>query len=177
MLSIEKDENPICMSRRNFLFSGGSTIALSSLPGLTVALEGEFKEYPIKKIAKLSSLEQDEQIYFRYPFEERVQCSNFLIKLGEEAGGGVGKKRDIVAFSSFCPHMGGVINGVYNAEHKVAGPCPLHLTTFDLTRHGMVVSGHATESLPQIVLKTEGDAIFAVGVLGLIFGHHNNLQR
>lgn len=50
-----------------------------------------------------------------------------------------------------------------------------HWTTFDLTRHGMVVSGHATQGLPQVVLELDGDDIVAFGVLGLIFGYGNNL--
>jgi arsenite oxidase small subunit len=49
------------------------------------------------------------------------------------------------------------------------------LTTFDLTKHGMVAAGQATESLPQIVLETNGDDIWATGVMGLIFGYHSNL--
>ena len=51
------------------------------------------------------------------------------------------------------------------------------MTTFDLTRHGMVVSGHATESLPQIVLEIVGDDIFAVGAQGLIYGYSANVGR
>jgi arsenite oxidase small subunit len=39
----------------------------------------------------------------------------------------------------------------------------------------MVVSGHATQGLPQIILELEGDDILATGVLGLIFGYHDNL--
>ena len=35
----------------------------------------------------------------------------------------------------------------------------------------MVVSGHATESLPQIVLEINGDDIYAVGVMGLVYGY------
>jgi arsenite oxidase small subunit len=38
----------------------------------------------------------------------------------------------------------------------------------------MVVSGHATLGLPQITLETDGDDIFATGVIGLIFGYHDN---
>jgi arsenite oxidase small subunit len=38
----------------------------------------------------------------------------------------------------------------------------------------MVVSGHATQGLPQIILETEGDEIFAVGAMGLIFGYYDN---
>ena len=54
------------------------------------------------------------------------------------------------------------------------GPCPSHLSTYDLTRHGMVVAGHATEGLPQVLLETRGDDIYAVGVMGLIYGFSNN---
>ena len=70
--------------------------------------------------------------------------------------------------------MGSNLSDAYNAAHKVAGPCSEHLTTFDLTRHGMVVAGHATVALPQIVLELEGDAILATGVIGLIYGYHQN---
>jgi arsenite oxidase small subunit len=56
----------------------------------------------------------------------------------------------------------------------VLGPCPLHLSTFDLTKHGMIVSGHAVESLPQIVLEIDGDDIVATGVMGLFYGYSQN---
>jgi len=48
---------------------------------------------------------------------------------------------------------------------------------FDLRRHGIIVSGQAYESLPQILLELEGDKIFAVGMLGLIFGRVTNLME
>ena len=41
-------------------------------------------------------------------------------------------------------------------------------------KHGMVVSGHATESLPQIALDLRGDEIYAVGVMGLMYGYSVN---
>jgi arsenite oxidase small subunit len=50
------------------------------------------------------------------------------------------------------------------------------MTTFDMTRHGMVVAGHATESLPQVVLEVRGDTIYATGILGLVYGKRNNLD-
>ena len=101
------------------------------------------------------------------------------MKLGTEAGGGIGADKDIVAFSSLCTHMGWGLSDTritYRKEHKMLGPCPLHLTTFDLTRYGMVVAGHATEALPQIVLEVDGDDIIATGVLGLIYGKRDNLD-
>ncbi|KAF0141897.1 MAG: Arsenite oxidase small subunit domain-containing protein [Rhodospirillaceae bacterium] len=71
--------------------------------------------------------------------------------------------------------MGGALDGTYRDRHQVLGPCPLHLTTFDLTRHGMVISGHGTEGLPQIIPETAGDEIHAVGVMGLIYSYAANV--
>ncbi|MBT6910082.1 MAG: arsenate reductase (azurin) small subunit, partial [Rhodospirillaceae bacterium] len=53
---------------------------------------------------------------------------------------------------------------------------PLHLSTYDLTRHGILISGQAYQSLPQVLLELDGDDIYAVGVFGLIFGRYDNLQ-
>ena len=39
----------------------------------------------------------------------------------------------------------------------------------------MVVAGHATEALPQVFLELEGDDIYAIGVLGLIYGYSSNV--
>ena len=165
---------PTCrQSRRSFLASAGYAVMLSGLPGASMALGATRWDYPRRLVVRTSKLADDELVYFRYP-DDDIQNSGFIVKLGERAGGGVGRGQDIVAFSAFCPHMGGVLAGVYNSEHKVSGPCPLHLTTFDLTRHGMVISGHATQSLPQILLQTEGDNIYAVGVQGLIYGLNKN---
>jgi len=168
-----------CINRRQFLFySAGavSTVALSSIfgPAAAFASEAKYAKYPRKKIASLSDLQADQPIDFFYPSDDPTYAQCFLVKLGEKVGGGVGKDQDIVAFSSLCTHMGGLLNRSYNAEHKVAGPCPSHLTTFDLTRHGMVVAGHAVESLPQIVLDVSGNNIYATGVAGLIFGSSRN---
>ncbi len=170
---------PSCINRRQFLFYGASavsTLALSSIFGATSALASEalFAKYPRKKIAKLADLKQDVPIEFLYPNNDATYAQCFLVKLGEKAGGGVGADKDIVAFSSLCTHMGGLLGRSYKPEHKVAGPCPSHLTTFDLTRHGMVIAGHAVESLPQIVLEMQGADIYATGVSGLIFGGAKN---
>jgi len=168
-----------CWNRREFLFVGAgtvTTIALSSVFGSTAALAGKAKlaKYPQKMIARLSGLKTDEPIDFLYPSDDATYAQCFLVKLGERAGGGVGPQEDIVAFSSLCTHMGGLLNRSYNSEHKIAGPCPSHLTTFDLTRHGMVIAGHAVESLPQIVLEVKRDKIYATGVAGLIWGAADN---
>ncbi|HRP94868.1 MAG TPA: arsenate reductase (azurin) small subunit [Rhodocyclaceae bacterium] len=166
-------EGRACMSRRSFLLSGGALITLAALPGgALAALQALKSDYPAVKVAGLSQLKLGEPIPFNYPYDD---VRNIIVKLGVPAGGGIGPDQDIVAFNQQCTHQGGPLDGTFKREHQILGPCPLHLTTFDLTRHGMIVSGHATESLPQIVLELRGDDIYATGVLGLIYGYSANL--
>jgi len=167
-----------CLSRRAFLLAGGTGVTILGLGGLsevfgaTVSLQRA--SYPPRRVGGLRTLKEGEPVTFRYPWND-YNSTNMLVKLGVRAGGGVGPDQDVVAFSSLCTHMGGPLGGQYRAQYRVLGPCPLHLTTFDLTKHGMVAAGQATESLPQIVLETRGDEIWATGVMGLIFGYHSNL--
>ena len=170
-----------CMSRRAFLLSGGlsvAVVALGSLPGAGWAAGQQplalRATYPRQRIGKLSALKRGVPLEFAYPYPV---VSNILVKLGVPAGGGIGPDQDVVAFNQQCTHMGGPMQGTYKDAYQVLGPCPLHLTTFDLTRHGMVVSGHATESLPQILLEVQGDSIYAVGVMGLIYGYSSNIAQ
>ena len=172
------DDRP-CYSRRAFLLGSGTAVTVTLLDGpLHLALgQGTALQkatYPRRLIGWMSQIKPDQPVSFQYPWKD-ANSSNMLVKLGTAAGGGAGPQRDVVAFSTLCTHMGGPLAGQYRGQHKVVGPCPLHLTTFDLTRHGMVVSGQATESLPQIVLETKGEEIWAVGVMGLIYGYHSNL--
>ena len=132
----------------------------------------QVSQFPKIEIAKLSELKDDSPLEFSYP-SDGLHTGCLLIKLGRKAGGGVGAEQDIVAFSGRCTHMGGDLTGGYFVEHKLLG-CDEHLSTFDLTRHGMMVAGHATEALPQIVLETEGDSIYATAITGLLYGHHQN---
>lgn len=168
----------LCLSRRAFLLAGGSAVTIMALGGLSKAFgQGaalQVASYPRRKIGQASQLKVDQPVSFQYPWKD-LNSTNMLIKLGVPAGGGVGSDQDIVAFSTLCTHMGGPLAGQYRGQYKVLGPCPFHLTTFDLTKHGMVVAGQATESLPQIVLEVRGDEIWATGVMGLIYGYHSNL--
>lgn len=179
--SADRHEDRLCMSRRDFLLNSGlavSMVALGAIPGLSLAAGAPRfalkADYPRQKIGSLSALKAGQPVQFNYPYPN---VQNILVKLGAPAGGGVGPDADVVAFNQQCTHMGGPLHGSFKAQYQVMGPCPLHLTTFDLTRHGMVVSGHATESLPQIVLETEGDSIYAVGVLGLVYGFSTNVKN
>lgn len=167
------------VSRRSFLLTSGLTTAtimvgvplrdgMARVPAMVAT-------YPRKFIAKLSELETDVPFDFTYP-DEGQYSESMLIKLGREAGGGIGADKDVVAFNYTCTHQGGPMQGTYQAADKALGPCPLHLTTFDLTRHGIFISGQAYQSLPQVLLELEGDDIYAVGMFGLIYGRTNNLQ-
>jgi arsenite oxidase small subunit len=172
-----EDGERACMSRRGFLLGGGAAVtvvSLGALPGDVMAqgVRALRASYPRQRVASLSALKTGEPVPFTYPYPD---VRNIVVRLGAEAGGGIGPARDIVAFNQQCPHMGGPMDGTYKPEYQVLGPCPIHLTTFDLTRHGMVVSGHSTQSLPQIVLELRGDDIFAVGVQGLIYGYSTNV--
>ena len=168
------------MSRRQFLLTSGlttATVMVAMYVGTPMAQEvpAVIATYPRKLIGKLSALKLDEPLDFSYP-DEGAYAEAMVVKLGVEAGGGIGPARDVVAFNYTCTHQGGPLAGTYKGETKSLGACPLHLSTFDLTRHGILISGQAYQSLPQILLELEGDNIFAVGVFGLIFGRYDNLH-
>jgi len=167
------------LSRRKFLFYSGTALTtgtvLLQIPGVLKAQEANFATYPRQRIGKLSQLKLDQPLTFNYP-DKGANSTCILVKMGQKGGGGVGKGQDVVAFNTICTHQGGPLLGTYKAEYKTLGQCPLHLSTYDLTRHGIIISGQAYQSLPQILLEVEGDNIYAVGVMGLIFGRNNNLK-
>ena len=167
------------MSRRKFLLSSGVATATIMVTmksgGATAQVPAQVATYPRKKIAKLSDLENDKPINFEYP-DGGAYAQSMLVKLGTPAGGGIGPQNDVVSFNYFCTHQGGDLSGSYKADTKSLGACPLHLSTYDLTRHGILISGQAYQSLPQVLLELDGDDIYAVGVFGLIFGRYDNLQ-
>lgn len=176
------DHGKCMLSRRQFLMYSGSaaaaasTITISLFPGQAQA---QVVGYPRKKIGQLSQLQDNQPLDFSYPDDgPNSQC--MVVKMaGAKAGGGIGPQRDVVAFSYLCTHQGGPLQGGYKAvgEHRVMGQCPFHLSTFDLRRHGIIVSGQAYQSLPQVLLELDGDDIYAVGLMGLLFGRNQNLME
>jgi arsenite oxidase small subunit len=169
-----------CLTRRAFFLRSGAVVGgsvlLTNIPGLEgKALAAEVVGYPRKLIGNMANLRANKPVSFTYP-DDGTNSSSVLVKLGTPAGGGIGGDADVVAFNTLCTHMGGPLGGSYKPDEQVLGPCPLHQTTFDLTRHGIVISGHGTESLPQILLEVDGDDIYAVGMIGLIYGRYDNLQ-
>jgi len=178
-------EHGKCMlNRRQFLMYSGtaaaaaSTISISLFPGQPQA-KARVVSYPRKLIGKLSALKDNAPMDFNYPDDgQNSQC--FVVKMaGAKSGGGIGPQRDVVGFSYLCTHQGGFMNGKYQAvgDHRVLGQCPLHLSTYDLTRHGIIISGQAYQSIPQVLLELDGDDIYAVGMMGLLFGRSENLME
>ncbi len=167
------------VSRRKFLFAGGAALATMTVmvhvPGLSGARAATVVRYPARKIGRLDRLETDKPQFFNYP-DGGAHSHSVLIKLGTKAGGGVGAGADVVAFNAVCTHQGGPLSGSYKAETKSLGACPFHLSTFDLTRYGILISGLAYQSLPQVLLEVRGNDIYAVGMIGLIFGRYDNLK-
>ncbi len=170
-------QNASCMvSRREFLFASALTVSTVMLPFSGFATSNQqamakVGTYPRRFIARLEDLKEHQPIVFEFP-DSGPYASNILVKLGRPAGGGIGSDQDIVAFNLTCTHRGGSLAATYKPENASLGPCPLHLSSFDMTRHGIMITGMATESLPQILLDLEDGNIFAGGVLGLIYGHH-----
>ncbi|MEA3291306.1 MAG: arsenate reductase (azurin) small subunit [Pseudomonadota bacterium] len=176
---VEASGHACKMTRRRFLALSGATaiatktISLTLYPGAEA--KAEVVTYPRQKIASLSALKDHEPVDFAYP---DGNAAAMLVKMGGlEGGGGVGPQRDVVAFSYVCVHQGGPLQKTYKltGDQCTMGQCPLHLSTYDMRRHGIVVSGQAYESLPQILLELDGDDIYAVGVMGLIYGRHQNI--
>lgn len=156
----------VCQSRRDFLLLGGKLVLLAAASAVTQPVWAQRAWHAPIHVTQLSALNKGVPFYFDYP---QIGDRNMLVKLGVAAGGGIGPLADVVAFSTRCTHLGGKLRGSLQAEMQVLGPCPRHLTTFDLTRHGVVITGHATASLPQVVLKLDGDEIHAIGMQGLVY--------
>ena len=169
-----------CVTRRHFLLGSGAlvagTVLLPAIPGMGGrAIAAQLAQYPRMRIARLSELKVDQPKFFDYP-DSAFHSSSLIVKMGVEAGGGLGPDMDVVAFNTLCTHMGGDMRAAYRKGEQILGPCPFHQSAFDLTRHGIIIAGHATESLPQVLLELDGNDIYAVGLMGLIYGRYDNLK-
>jgi nitrite reductase/ring-hydroxylating ferredoxin subunit len=85
---------------------------------------------------------------FSYP-NDRDRC--VLVRLGPE---------ELVAFSQSCTHLSCAV--IPKVDEGVF-MCPCHEGFFDL-RTGRNISGPPPRPLPRIVIETDGDDVYAVGV-------------
>lgn len=146
-----------------------TTATTTATATVTATPTPQARAYQRQKIANAGQLRVGQPVFAQYMGQRVV-----LIKLGEPAIGGVGPDRDIVAFSTACTHMGGPL--IWQPETKTL-LCTIHYSQFDPARGGMLVVGHASEYLPQVVLEYDektGD-IYAVGFTALVYGVQDNV--
>lgn len=163
------------VGRRQFL--RGGLLGAAALPTLgfgatqAKAATGAARlDYPSNKLGNVKGLKLNEPMEVSYPDEN---APGVLLKLGKAVEGGVGPEGDIVGFTTVCPHKGFPLS--YNAERRTMN-CPGHYSVFDCEAGGQQSWGHATQNLPQYMLRVDdkGD-IYAEGVDELLYGRLSNV--
>jgi arsenite oxidase small subunit len=159
------------LTRRDWVRATGAGVSGCLLSGVATAAAAAEpdKVYPSMRVADLGALKLDTPMQFSYPDETSPAL---LVRLREAAAGGVGPGNTIVAFSQLCTHKGCPV--AYRPERKLL-ICPCHWSSFDPSKSGQMVIGQASQALPQIRLRVQDNAVFAIGVDGLIFGRHTNV--
>jgi len=170
------------VSRRDFLKMGGTgaaatgaAIATGGLLGTTTAEAADSGRttlpYPVNKVANANKLVVNKPVSFTYP-DKASPC--VLVRMGHAVPGGVGPKKDIVAYSTLCTHMGCPVS--YDTKSRNF-KCPCHFSVFDSEKTGQMVTGQATENLPRILLtyNTKSGDVRAIGIDGLIYGRQSNI--
>ena len=173
---MEKCDRLVDVGRRRFLSGGAAAVGV----GATVVPRSEAQaapslarvNYPTKRLANVKDLKVDQPVEITYP---DADSPGVLLKLGRPVEEGVGPDRDIVAFSTLCPHKGFPLH--YVAVDKSLN-CPGHYSRFDCERGGQEIWGQATQNLPQFKLRVDvnGD-IHAVAVDELIYGRLSNVLK
>ncbi len=163
------------ISRRKLLKTAGC--AGAAVVALTSGLSGKAGAalssgtYPQTKIANLRDLQVGRSIKFDYPLVGR---KNLLVDLGCVVEGGAGPRKSVVAYSTFCSHLGCAVEMEQESGMLV---CECHQTIYDPKRSGRVIEGPAPSNLPMVTLDIDNSTgdIYATGVAGLIYGLRNNL--
>ena len=163
------------LGRRKFL-SGASMAAAGAAAATIAPREAKAAppsariNYPSNRLANVSDLKVNEPFSVSYPDSD---APGVLIKLGTRVPTGSGPDGDIVGFTTTCPHKGFPLG--YNENDRTLN-CPGHYSRFDVEAGGMQTWGHATQNLPQYVLRIDdkGD-IFAEGVDELLYGRLSNV--
>lgn len=165
------------MGRRQFLSGAGlvagaatGAAAMAETRRGPVEAAPALVKYPGVRLANLRDLKVNEPKDVTYPDRD---APGVLVKLGRPCPNGVGPDRDIVGFSSLCPHRGYPLR--YEASDQTLN-CPGHYSRFDCEKAGQQVWGHATQNLPQYRLRVdEAGDIHAESVDELLYGRVSNV--
>jgi arsenite oxidase small subunit len=126
--------------------------------------------YPASRLANVADLKENLPLEVAYP---DADAPGVLLKLGKPVPGGVGPDGDIVGFTTVCPHKGFPL--AYDAGDRTLN-CPGHYSRFDCEAGGQQVWGHATQNLPQYILRVDASGdIHAEGVDELLYGRLSNV--
>ena len=161
--------------RRQFLRGGamasvGAVAASVTSPEQARAQSRARVDYPENRLANIADLAVNDPMDIAYP---DADSPGILLKLGQPVETGVGPDGDIVAYSILCPHKGWYLS--YDGEDRTFN-CPGHHSRFDADAGGQQIWGHATQNLPQFLLRVDdkGD-IYADGADELIYGRLSNV--
>jgi arsenite oxidase small subunit len=162
--------------RRRMFLSGAGLAAASAATATLIAPQAKAApaparvDYPSNRLANVRDLKVDDPVKVAYPDND---APGVLLKLGKRVPTGVGPDGDIVGFSTVCPHKGFPL--AYNKSDRTLN-CSGHYSRFDCEAGGQQVWGHATQNLPQYVLRVDGSGdIFAEGVDELLYGRLSNV--
>jgi arsenite oxidase small subunit len=161
--------------RRKFL-SGASLAAVGAAASTVMTQHAKAApaaarvDYPSNRLGNVHNLKVNEPLSVSYPDED---APGVLIKLGARVPSGVGPDGDIVGFSTTCPHKG--FSLAYNQNDRTLN-CPGHYSRFDVEAGGLQTWGHATQNLPQYMLRIDANGdIYAEGVDELLYGRLSNV--
>lgn len=160
------------IGRRRFL-RGGAILAAAGVASNTAANATPALarvEYPSNRLTNITELRLNVPLRVAYPDPD---AHGILLKLGKRVPGGVGPDGDIVGFSAVCPHKGVPLS--YDPTDKSLN-CPGHYSRFDCEAGGQQIWGHATQNLPQYVLRVDGNGdIYSDGIDELLYGRLSNV--
>lgn len=131
----------------------------------------EFESVEPVAVAALASFDE---VWASVPFSLGALPA-VAVRLPDPVSGSVSRGEvHVAAFSRICTHQECVVSLNRDLEaiafafnYRAEAPaltCPCHLSVFLPSRGGTAVSGPATEPLPRVRLRIEGEQLVAVGV-------------
>jgi arsenite oxidase small subunit len=172
---MKKCDLMVDVGRRQFLRGGLIATAATTVASLAgsqakAATNSALVNYPTTKLGNVGKLKLNDPVSVAYPDGD---APGVLLKLGKAVQGGVGPDKDIVGFSTVCPHKGFPLS--YDGPSRTMN-CPGHYSVFDCEAGGQQTWGQATQNLQQYMLRVDdkGD-IYADGIDELLYGRLSNV--